>query len=137
LFGVSRFGVTEFDFNNHSGSPKKKREVGYRGVKAKDRRAAYVAAHSELSAQVKTAIATGKPVVGMTTEHALACCGVPVDVRRSESSEGHIERWQYGVPPGEGIPVFSPLFWDLSDFHEFCSLTFVENVLASWECPKQ
>lgn len=104
--------------------------------RAQDRRAAYLRAHPELSEGIRQAIAAGRPLVGMSTEDMLACCGPPIDETHSESSEGHVERWQYGESGfAYGFMLYSQKL-DPTDLHAFCFFTFVDDRLVVWECPE-
>lgn len=126
---MDRNGITEYDSEMRPiTTPRAKQD-------AKGRRDAFVEAHRELSSQLRTAIVAGKPLVGMTSEQVLACCGAPVNHQSSESSEGHLERWQYGFP-GDELPMMYLLQGDPTDFHEFCYLSFLDGLLVSWECPR-
>jgi hypothetical protein len=129
LIIMDRNGIRKLDSDLKPVTPKPKD-----ANKAAKRRTAYISAHPELPQALREAIVAGKPAVGMTNEHVMACCGSPVDRRSSESSEGHLERWQYGFPGGR-IPFGHFLTADLNDFHDHCLLNFVEGVLVSWECP--
>jgi hypothetical protein len=126
LFSMTDSGVREVMKDDRRPTP----------PRAQHRRAAYLEVHPELPEDIRQAISAGKPAVGMTTQETLACCGPPIDEARSESSEGHVERWQYGEPGfAYGFMLYSKKL-DPTDLHDFCFFTFVNDRLVGWECQR-
>ena len=61
-----------------------------------ERRESYVRGHSEIGADVRSAVLRGRLVMGMTRDGVYASWGPPGDVNRSVGSWGVHEQWVYG-----------------------------------------
>lgn len=58
----------------------------------------YIAAHPEITPEVRSAIAAGGLCLGMTEEEVVASIGIPDDVNRSTYSFGTTCQFCYGLP---------------------------------------
>ena len=89
------------------------------------KRRQYVAAHPELTDEVKAAILSGDVVIGMTMEEVIASRGRPWDVNRTTTAYGTDEQWVMG-------PVDSMATWPKKS-KQYFYIYFENGKITAWQ----